>query len=661
MSVMRLGLRGGVAFVGISLCLGACSDEAIGTGASRLSQATAVSGFTRLIVSGGVTSLEAMAAGGDALQAPEIASDFGVEGDSFVNRSGSVYTPRGGSGSLTNGGRKAKSNPEIELSFDGLNFRDQRLAGGGNQFSVEPPDQALCVSGTQIVEVVNDVVNVFDKQGNSLLPSNPAVHNAITLNSFYGYPPAINRATGVQGPVVTDPVCHFDPDTQRFYVAVLTLDTLPNGDLTGKNHLDLAVSNTSDATATWTIYRIPVQDDGTDGTPDHGCIGGPCIGDYPHIGADRYGIYLTTNEYDLFGPSFHGAQIYALSKDALASGASAVAVTQFDTSGEALGGQPGFTVWPALTPDTQYADALGGTEYFLSSMAAEEATGIPGGAPGSTIGLWALSNTSSLSTDTPALVLRNAVLPSIGYDTPPKADQKPGPFPLGECINDTTTTITSLGTPFVGCWRALFADEPAHDETESRLDANDTRMQQVFYANGKVWGALDTVVNVDGVDKAGIAYFVVHPTTAGGTLSGTMVQQGRLALAGNNLTYPTIAVTPSGRGVMSFTVIGADHYPSMGYASIDAAIGAGDIHIAAEGAGPDDGFTGYKAFVGDPPRTRWGDYGAAAVDGNSIWFAGEYIAQTCGFAQYIAAPFGSCGGTRASFGNWATRITKVTP
>jgi len=45
----------------------------------------------------------------------------------------------------------------------------------------------------------------------------------------------------------------------------------------------------------------------------------------------------------------------------------------------------------------------------------------------------------------------------------------------------------------------------------SHLDSNDTRMQQVWYANGKVWGALDTAVTVNGANKAGIAYYVVNP------------------------------------------------------------------------------------------------------------------------------------------------------
>ena len=103
---------------------------------------------------------------------------------------------------------------------------------------------------------------------------------------------------------------------------------------------------------------MPVQNDGTDGTPDHGCPlnddgsgHGPCLGDYPHIGADAYGFYITTNEYAFF-PNFvyMGAQIYAFSKAALAAGAANVTMAQFDTSHSAVGGHPGFTVWPAQSP-----------------------------------------------------------------------------------------------------------------------------------------------------------------------------------------------------------------------------------------------------------------------------------------------------------------------
>jgi hypothetical protein len=177
----------------------------------------------------------------------------------------------------------------------------------------------------------------------------------------------------------------------------------------------------------------------------------------------------------------------------------------------------------------------------------------------------------------------------------------------------------------------------------------------VWYANGNLWGALDTAVTVGGANKAGIEWFIVNPSVP------KVDKRGYLALANNNLTYPAIATTSSGRGVMAFTVVGADNYPSAGYAAIDPKIGSGDVHVAAAGLGPADGFTSYKFYVGNPPRTRWGDYGAAAVDGNSIWIASEYIGQTCTLTQYEAAPFGACGGTRSALGNWGTRISKLTP
>ena len=90
-----------------------------------------------------------------------------------------------------------------------------------------------------------------------------------------------------------------------------------------------------------------MTDDGTFGTPVHPHC--PCIGDYPHIGVDGNGFYLTTNEYSFFGPEFNSAQVYAFSKRALARGDADVLVTQFDTTG-ADRGLNGFTIWPAQSP-----------------------------------------------------------------------------------------------------------------------------------------------------------------------------------------------------------------------------------------------------------------------------------------------------------------------
>src|SRR5205085_1020640 len=190
-----------------------------------------------------------------------------------------------------------------------------------------------------------------------------------------------------------------------------------------------------------------------------------------------------------------------------------------------------------------------------------------------------------------------------GSGTPPTTD-----VPQGFCINDTTTP-TIAG---VGCWRLLFTVEPAHNEVISRPDSNDTRMQQVTYANGKLWGALDTALNPDsGPQRAGVAWYILNPTNA------KVVLQGYLGASGHDFTYPAIGVTASGRGVMAFTDTGDATNPSAAYAAIDALAGVSAWNDVNDGLGAaqDDGFTSYKSQVGNPPRTRWGDYGAAAVDG----------------------------------------------
>src|SRR5207244_8436637 len=185
----------------------------------------------------------------------------------------------------------------------------------------------------------------------------------------------------------------------------------------------------------------------------------------------------------------------------------------------------------------------GGTEYFLSSDAADEANGT-----GSSTDLivWALTNTQSLNTANPALKLSNSVLTVNQYGIPPKSDQKAGDFPLGQCLNNTACATFLLGAP-----------DPYAPEVESHLDSNDSRMQQVVYANGKIWGALDTALALNGVNKAGIEWFIVKPNVSSAGVAGTVAKQSYLGLANNNVTYPAIGVKPSGRGVMALNLGGA--------------------------------------------------------------------------------------------------------
>ena len=527
----------------------------------------------------------------------------------------------------------------VVLGFDGLTLRNQRLANGGNQFTVEPPDQGLCVGNGFVLESVNDVLRVWDTNGNALT-------GVIDLNTFYRYPAAINRTTGAFGPSITDPSCVYDAATRRWFHVVLTLDRKgTTSALSGKNHLDIAVSDSADPRGNWTIYKLPVQNDGTDGTPNHFCTGGPCLGDYPHIAVNRDGLYITTNEFALFGSGFFGAQVYAISKRALVNHSANVPVVLINTGDPSIPFN-GFTLWPAQAPaggDDASDDDGEGIEYFMSSLALFEDSGTS-----NQILIWSLSNTRSLNGITPNLSLDAKFVDTLTYGVPPRSDQKTGDFPFGQCLGDTTTA-----TPFgVGCWRNFFTAGGPFPNVEKKIDSNDSRMQQVYYSQGKLWGALDTAVTVGGENRAGIAWFVVNPK------SGKVKNQGVIAVAGNNVTRPAVAATEDGRGIVAFTLTGKDHYPTAAYATLSANYGAGNVQIVAEGVGPADGFSGYNPTANFGRRSRWGDYGAAATDGNNIWIASEYIGQSCTLAQYVSGAF-SCGGTRVSLGNWYTRVTKL--
>jgi len=552
-----------------------------------------------------------------------------------------------GSGSPTESHGKAKSNPEINLSFEGLNHRDSRLAFGGNQFSGEPADQGLCVGNGYILETVNSALQVYDAE------TGDPVSPVLALNEFYGFPPAIDRSTFVFGPFTFDISCHYDPASDRWFHLAVDLDQDPDtGDFNGKNYLDLAVSTSGDPTGTWNVYRIPGINDGTEGTPDHNCALGPCFADFPHIGVDKNGVYISTNEFPLFGDGFTGAQVYAISKKALINGSSSIDAYLFDTSQEAWRvreGEPGFTLWPALSAGNQFAGDQGGTNYFVSSNAVfDDLDG-----DSEEIIVWGLSNTKSLDSANPNLKLSQAIVHSLHYAVPPASVQKQGPFPLGECLNDTAGSFFGLD-----CGLALFG-LPPQNVSVGPIDTSDSRILDARYANGKLWAVLATAAEVGGEQRAGVGWFILKPSVSKHGVSAQMRKQGILAVAGESLAYPTLGVTKSGRGIIGFTRVGENLFPSVGFASIDDVIGVGMVHMIKEGNSTQDGFTEYPPIGGNRPR--WGDYGAAAVDGNTVYLANQYIEQpACTLTDFIDTGF-NCFGYRSTLANWSTRVTKLTP
>ena len=113
-----------------------------------------------LLISNGSVRLSSLVGG----QGPEGVRDpefpEGVEGDE-----GEGGAPESGRAARVASARVSAAGAEAALTFAGLDHRDNRLANDGNQFSSEPPDQALCVGPRYVLEGVNTVMRVYDKSG----------------------------------------------------------------------------------------------------------------------------------------------------------------------------------------------------------------------------------------------------------------------------------------------------------------------------------------------------------------------------------------------------------------------------------------------------------------------------------------------------------------
>jgi hypothetical protein len=479
-------------------------------------------------------------------------------------------------------------------------FAGLRAADNGTESAPEPPDQALCVGNGQVLEGVNAVLTVYSTTGTQQLP-------VVSLNDFFGPPPDLPPGQLVAS-TVFDPSCQFDQQVRRWFVVATESEVdLVSNTLIG-SHLFLAVSKTADATGDYAIFVVNT----TAGDPtDQGC---PCYDDFPTIGADAHGFFVTTNR---LSPStgFNGAQLYAAAKRGLAAAAAGTGpppvLVSFDVG--SVGGAPALAVHPAITPP---GGAFPPNRQSFVSLAHAG----PTVRHHHRIALWALANTSSLASAHPRLRLSHAVLETLPYVRPPKTVQKPGPHPLGRSVGEPVRPLDSgLEIP-----------------------------RQVSFAAGRLWTSIDTAIGPRGGPKrTGVLWLVVTPTFDDRQVGGRVSRQGYLAVDTNSLLYSAVAVNARGVGAMVVSLAGPTIFPSAAYAEVRGGRVSGPVRLMARGARPYDGAQCYRALGGDLARgCRWGDYSAARADAQGrIWMATEYIPDL----------------PRAEMANWGTFVARLAP
>ena len=489
--------------------------------------------------------------------------------------------------------------------FDGISHADQRLAFGGNQFSKEPPDGAVCHGNGVAVELVNSAVQFFRGDGTLLSPP-------LAANEFYGLPPEINRTVDpptFPGPFLGDPRCTFDVGTGRMFLIFWgTGQDETTGAFTGQNTFFIAVSATTDPLGAYNLYALDVSAPGSPGCDP------ACLADFPTAATDAYSYVLSYNEFGATDEDFefNTAKLVILSKAELIAGTGGPVELR---DAPRIGGIPPFAIQGGIIPPGgSYETARGGTLWMVSSLDFDE-TGA------NRLGLLAIVNTSAINSDPDAIRIRTAVVPGVlPHRPPPQARQRPGPRPLGE----------SLGEPL------------------RRLDSGDDRTQPTKFAAGQLWTVIDTQVGSGASRRAGLLHVELAPTFAtGGGIAGRVTGQGYVAVRGNDLTYGDVAVTANGRSaVLVASLSGPSYYPSAVFGRLAPGGGVAGLHIYRRGVAPEDGFTCYEAFVGAEVERgcRWGDYSEA-----NLGTDGRFYMET----EYITPRL------RTEFANWGTAVGVV--
>jgi hypothetical protein len=440
------------------------------------------------------------------------------------------------------------------------------------------PDQGLAVNNNVAAEIVNGAVRFFDATtGAPLTP-------VIDFHDFFRSDLFLN-----------DPQVFFDPTLGRWFFTLIESDS-------PLQNIKIAISTSSDPLGEYYIYDMRTF---SDDLPH--CGGLDCLPDFPHVGYDAHGLYISVNLSGNSGP----AATYALPKFALAFGEKSATVVRLLYPDD-------ITVQPSVpAPGEPFETAANGTEYLLEARF------------GNQIRVWAISNTNNIIIDPSSLRGFFVDVPSesFAYDAVDAVEpDPPGPYCQSHGAKSAPLLIAHI--------------------TGARFTAT------IQKANGRLYGALPfTARDTTGfVVRDVVAWFALKPSVNGaGHPSASIFTQGYVVPpSGYSLLYPAFGFDKSGAGVLGFSITNKSKtvpggFPSAAFIQFNGTGIDGNIIVSGQGIASFDGV----ACSGNPfPIARWGDYGAATVDAATGFF---YTANE------------NISGERRDGGNWGTFITQVQP
>ena len=450
--------------------------------------------------------------------------------------------------------------PTPAVSFDGISGQEQATITG---IAVAPPDTVGDVGPNHYVQMVNNLVRIYNKSGTPLV----APFRLSSITSVIGGPCA-NVNDG-------DPIVNYDPLADRWIMSQFCVAPVPG-------HQVFAVSQTPDPTGAYFVYDFVHPN--------------ARFHDYPKVGVWPDAYYMSVNQFTApTGGTFAGAGAFAYDRNKMLAGDPTASYVFFDLvpTCPTCGGQnptdlDGTMPPPANSPNlfieqrpSEAGDPFDGLRVFAFSPNFANP-------PASTFNQVGATDLALAAFDGRAPTSRNAI-------------EQPG----------TTVGLDPLFGPLM--YKLAFRNLGTLASPVNSYVLN-------FTVN--VGGATPTNA---ATYQAGIRWAELRRDNAG-VMSvfqqGTQATNPNTPAGGTNTWMGSIAQDNQGNTVLGYTTSGttAPDFPSIRYAGRLTSDPAGQL-----AQGQTDGFlgTGVQAGAGN----RWGDYSSMNVDPAddcSFWYTQEY-------------------------------------
>lgn len=372
-------------------------------------------------------------------------------------------------GSIANWTAGAQAQPVVAT---GQNFTASTLSIDS---SAVPPDSNGAVGPVHFVELINGRFSVFDKASGAKLQT-------MTDVSFWSQA-GINLPSGWD---VTDPRIIYDPASQRWFASEVNFD--PSG-IINTNDFLLAVSTGADPTGPWQGLSIPTDPSGNN------------FADYPTLGLDAQGVYLSG---DMFDPNSNpvGPSLVSIPKAGLLANPPALS---------------GLTRFAAMSYDVR-GDILQPAICFDGS------------------GVGNILSVASVGIDLSGNYVTTNKLVFFQVRNP----AGPG---LASVTGSSFLTVPPYTIPF----------DPAQPDGSTNLDDGDARFSAKVY---EVGGVLYAVHNTEFNNLAALRWYRIDAATQ------TVLESGTIGDPVMDLYYPSIAANSAGTVVIAYNGSSISTYPS---------------------------------------------------------------------------------------------------